>query len=749
MVSDFIEKIDKLIRWSFYLLFFLVPLIMWPSTFELFEFNKMWFVFGMSIFIGFLWGAKIILQRRIEIRRTPLDIPIALFLLSQIISTIFSMEPHTSFWGYYSRFNGGLLSTISYIFLYYAFATNLIHNPPAGGENENHDPIGYKLLVISLLSGLAVTLWGLPSHFGSDPTCLLFRGTADVSCWTEAFQPTIRIFSTLGQPNWMGAFLAALIPISLGFGLYKVKENRNALFPILYLLLSVLFYLALLFTRSQSSFAGLAIGLLVFLAFIFYRKKSSLKQSLKGLTAKYLLISFAVLFAITFFAGSPIGTYNRFATLNGIKNIISKSPAAQKSGESIPVPQGLENSSDIQLGGSQSSDIRLIVWQGAIELFKRNPLFGTGVETYGFAYYQVKPLAHNLTSEWDYLYNKAHNEYLNYLATTGAFGFTTYILIIGFFLFYSVRHFLKHRDSQYFPISLGILAGYISILVSNFFGFSVVIVNLFLFLFPILLFDLENGKLIRPVIGIPKNAENYDGKIAPPRAIAIVVLGLIALYYEFYLLNFWNADKKYAYGNNLDKASEYVQAYTYLNDAVKMLPSEDLYKDELSINMATLSLLLAENKEATQAALFGQQARALSDEVVARHPKNVVYLKTRARVMFALSEIDESFLDVAIQTIDNARKLAPTDAKLAYNEGLFYQQKGDSENAIRYLNEAIKLKPNYYEPNYSLALIYQQEAKNNPSRASEYKEKMREVIDYVLKNIDPNNKPIKDLLDSL
>ena len=169
MTSDFIAKIDKFIRWSFYLLFFLVPLIMWPDTYELYEFNKMWLVFGMSILIAFLWGAKMVVQKRFELRRTPFDIPIALFLISQIISTIISIDPHVSIWGYYSRFNGGLLSTIAYIFIYYAFATNLTQTQNhTGNQNQTHNPISYKLLVVSLISGLAVTLWGLPGHFGAD-----------------------------------------------------------------------------------------------------------------------------------------------------------------------------------------------------------------------------------------------------------------------------------------------------------------------------------------------------------------------------------------------------------------------------------------------------------------------------------------------------------------------------------------------------------------------------------------------------
>src|SRR3989344_7838795 len=109
---------EKSIEYLFYALFFFVPLILWPGTSEVFEFNKMLVVYALTILISASWVLKWIDQKKIIIRGTPLDIPILLFLLSQILSTIFSIDTHTSLWGYYSRFHGGLMSTISYIVLY-------------------------------------------------------------------------------------------------------------------------------------------------------------------------------------------------------------------------------------------------------------------------------------------------------------------------------------------------------------------------------------------------------------------------------------------------------------------------------------------------------------------------------------------------------------------------------------------------------------------------------------------------------
>src|SRR3990167_7625340 len=203
--------IDQIIRFFYSLLFLITPIIMSKDTSELFEFNKMLFIYVVTIMIIFFWLLKMVIYKKIILKKTPLDIPILIFFLSQLISTISSIDVHSSIFGYYGRFNGGLLSVTCYIALYYAFVSNVINLE--------------KVLKSIIASSLFVILWAIPGHFGHDLTCLLFTGQFNNSCWdntTLAFRPELRAFSTLGQPNWLGAYLVAAFFI----GIYFLLKNQ-------------------------------------------------------------------------------------------------------------------------------------------------------------------------------------------------------------------------------------------------------------------------------------------------------------------------------------------------------------------------------------------------------------------------------------------------------------------------------------------------------------------------------------------
>ena len=115
----------KLLEILFYLLFFLIPIVLWPFSYELFEFNKIIVIYILTLLIIFSWGIKSIIKRKFIFCRTILDIPLVIFLVVQLFSTLVSIDIRTSIFGYYSRFNGGFLSLLSFSLLYWAYVSNI------------------------------------------------------------------------------------------------------------------------------------------------------------------------------------------------------------------------------------------------------------------------------------------------------------------------------------------------------------------------------------------------------------------------------------------------------------------------------------------------------------------------------------------------------------------------------------------------------------------------------------------------
>lgn len=713
---------------------------------ELFEFNKMVVVYLISIVIFFLWGLKMISEKRFFIRRTVLDVPILLFLASQIISTIFSIDPHTSFSGYYSRFNGGLLSIMVYIYLYYALVSNFF------GNKEDAKNFAKKVLGISVAAGIGVALWGIPSHFGFDPTCMIFGRGLNVACWTESFNPTARIFSTLGQPNWLGAYLSILLPIALAFFINISLPIKNIAdkFRNWKLVVSVLavlaFYICILWTTSQSSFIGLWAGIFTFVGLIklvaFKKSKFSLQKFLKLKSLQLLGLFIIIFLLLTFFLGNP---FPRFQTLT-LQRILDSSKSDQSvKTETNPQEQGPA----LEYNITGSGEIRLIVWRGAIDIFKSSPLIGSGVETFAFAYYKHRPVEHNLTSEWDYLYNKAHNEYLNYLATTGILGLGTYLSFIGLFLFIAFKFFREQKTLTQSLIPASIVAGFVSIIVSNFFGFSVVLLNLYLFVLPAV-FLMITGKKSR-MISFPKKSDetNKLKDFNTSQYLILTVISIVSIYWIWNITNLWSADKEYALGYNYNKIEEYVRANEPLEKAVKLRPSEDLYKNELSTNLASLALAFAQDNQMQNASLFAQRAIELSDEVIKNNPNNVVYYKTRTRTLFTLAQMQPDILNEAYQTILVAQKLAPTDAKILYNKALIEEVMEKPQEALATLNQTIKIKENYLDAYYRKAVVLISLSESDAQNSQKYRDEARKVLEHIIANLAPEFEEAKELLKTL
>ena len=626
------QTLTKLIRQLFYTLFFLTPLLLWPYTSEVFEFNKMMFVYLLTVLIASVWAIRSFLNKKFEIVRTPLDIPILLFLASQIISTVISINPHTSLWGYYSRFHGGLMSTVSYITLYYALVTHF------QGETK-----AIKNLLIAILSSAAIiSLYAVLEHFGIDK-----------NIWVQDVQN--RVFSTLGQPNWLSAFLVALLPLSLFQIVSSVKNNHR----FLYTGLSLLYLIAIIFTKSQSGIAATAVVLALFLIITAIQKKKSL-----------LLLAFIPLLALVLvFKGDSV--LRTLSSLNKINPFYS---------DTITI---ITEENKTRIGGSDSMAIRRVVWEGALKLGLKYPLFGTGVETFGYSYYAVRPVAHNLTSESDFLYNKAHNEYLNFLATTGFVGLFTYLFLIGSILILFLNKKTDHHDLR-FPL----LLGFVSILITNYIGFSVVNIALFFFLYPAIYISLINKNTL------------LSRKLNLDSTIGIFLISILTIWAIIGLSRAWRADIAYNKGKgSLDEAER----------AVKLNPREPIYYAQLgNINSLVATQLIVPQiaqLPSTASAEIKAQANSVLNKYVDQatgninkaqnlNPFNLNILKTKAKTELALATIDPKYLQDALNTLLRIVELSPSESSNYLNLGILYQSLNKTDLAKIAFEKALELNPN-------------------------------------------------------
>jgi len=655
----------------FYILFSVTPLLLWPKTSELFEFNKMVFVYIITILITVIWTIKMIKQKKIIFSRTLLDIPLLIFLFSQILSTIFSIDLRTSLLGYYSRFNGGLISTFCYILLYFAFTSNM---------NKKNV---IKSIYFLFYSSIIVSVIAVLEHFNINISCAL-RGQGFESCWVQDVQN--RVFSTLGQPNWLATWLVGLIPLTL----YQTVESKRFK-KILLFLLSLLLFTALLFTKSRSGLLGFIIANIIFWVFTF---------KVKGKKIFSTFIISSLIFSLL------------FLTINN-----PWSPAK------ILEPGKIEGPA-LETGGTESGTIRKIVWKGALKVWYNFPLFGSGPETFAYSYYMYRPVEHNLVSEWDFLYNKAHNEYLNIAATTGTLGLLSYLYLIA------IIFLLFLKKPNIFSISLA--AGFSGILIANFFGFSTVSTQLEFFLFPGLILALKRNE--------DKKDDNRKNKISDKQKVWIIISCFSGTTILYFIFSYFWADTRYALGKAHNNQGGYVKGQTYLKEAIELSPFEPVFHLELANSYAGIATSLHELKKDSEALAFVDLAISESVKATSLSPANVNLLRSRAWILLKLSEIDPKYSGFAKDTLILATQKAPTDAKLLYNLALTYMRTGEVEKSIEEVEKVIEIKPNYKEARYLYALVLIDNGNTNEASKQ---------LNYILEKIDPNDLNSQNLLKKI
>ena len=371
-------EIDKL----FYVLTlgmaFAIPIVFNPFSFFRFEMDK---IFLFRLIVSLMLAAWLIRQGGFKKlwawcwkRTSEMNLPgvetLQLALIAVYgLATVFSIAPAESFWGLIDR-GFGFVTVVSLIIFYWLIRGVFVDKKRVSA-----------LMMVIVGTGFIVGIYAILQKVG-------LEFVPGVNSETLSYdRSVVRPIATIGNPNYLGAYLAMILPFSLLLFDWLKQSWKKGL-----VLIAIIVQLAALyFTLSRAGWLGAFAGLLFFL--IFYIYKLPHKRGTIAVAAVALL-SIALFFSGLFGLG------------------------------------GDKRTQDLTFEGG-SMYIRLQDFKYAAVKILERPILGFGPETYMFLamnrVYSEKELAID-----DRLSDRVHNLFLDTLINVGIIGLIILITIFSF-----------------------------------------------------------------------------------------------------------------------------------------------------------------------------------------------------------------------------------------------------------------------------------------------------------------------------
>lgn len=664
---------------------FLTPVFFLPTTSEFFEYNKFVAILILTILAMVVWAAKMVLEKRAVFTRTPIDIPLLIFIAVVFIASFTSIDQFISFYGAHGRIWPSFFPLATLAGLYFVLVSNLRSKKQVNA------------IIWALVAGVTLSsLIAISSYFG-------------------AFMPfefaRIRSFNPMGVINKLAVLQAFVIPIAASWAIYE-KDKTTRLF-------ATIATLVMTFSFVLINFLPAYIGLIVAVVFLSVGTlKVKLTKTQQGAVAVIIAI-IALFLVIRFVPQVAKGTLYAW---------IANKDASLSEQQQIDTPK------------EKTVPLRA-AWDIAAQAIGKRPLFGTGPGTYQFVYTQLKPRAINGTEDWAVRFDKSSSYFTDIVATHGIFGILAYLIFaISIVRFIWALIFRSQHTIVYLPIAAAAL-GY---LVSDFFtnssfgtaaAFYIILASLAIlakstsedhvFEVTIELAALKNrfswfalGNQGESIIKTEPGAKGAKSQILPSVfAVIVVIIASLALTYQ---VNAYRADYYYrqsllaARGNDGNKTVQFLQA------AIQTNPRIDTYHRALSQTAlnAAINLSQQQNLNDNQRQLLGNLAQVAIDQGKAgagyqilplRLPgisaANVANWETLSAAYQALIGSVQGADVHATNTLAQAVSLDPQNPILHYRLGQLYERLGNIDLAQRKYEDAAIVKGDYGPARYSLANI--------------------------------------------
>jgi len=298
----------------------------------------------------------------------PLARPVSVYTIVYVLATVTSINPWLSLWGVNWK-PQGTITTLCVLIFFLSMAETLRTK-----EQVN------RMTDALLLGSVPVAVYGLAQYFGLDPLGWI---TDSVSS----------ILSTMGRSNFLGAYLAMVIP----FTLFRIVTKRGYGWSLRYTLVLILQVICLLLTWARAAWLSFLGGCLVFLCLLAWRWRS------------WVLLAISIVVLI---AGSWL-----FALMNHTSLPRQAINDSRSSGPSFDELR------------TASVDRRFIIWRSTLTLIPARWLLGYGPETFVTIFSSRYPPG-SLYEGTDVLVDDPHNLILNQLMAIGLVGLLAFLEII-------------------------------------------------------------------------------------------------------------------------------------------------------------------------------------------------------------------------------------------------------------------------------------------------------------------------------
>lgn len=418
---------------------------------DLFTYYKSLFVIVITLIMSTLLVFKIFIVNG-EIRRTPVNYLIGLFMLAIIFSTALSDNIAISLMGQYNR-SDGAISWLCYLTILFI------------AMNISYPKNAIKYIMYALLPFVFINLYiTTMSFYGKD--LLQNKGVQKIISLVLPNEAIISdnstLVGTLNQWNYMSGMFAMIIAMYLAW-VFIEKSWKQSIIGLIAALASVV---VLLMSISTSGFLTTIVCLILLVILIF-----KVKDKKKALLLLIIFISVSTLAlhmlakkdsrvwdeSVGFFFNNPYSNEETTSDIQVIDrysyfNLVNKTYASDNS---FALPILPERATSFGSG-------RGYIWGETFKLIKEKPVLGYGLDSllYNFPHYQLESRK-GMYSE-TMLVDKPHNLFIGIFYGTGIVGFIALLAlaILQTGLFAKVL-FVKPDNLMSIVVGIGVIAYFI------------------------------------------------------------------------------------------------------------------------------------------------------------------------------------------------------------------------------------------------------------------------------------------------